>query len=849
MTFTPDANFNGSVSLSVTSTLAADLVGQYTFEGGTAKDQAAGVAHNGTLNGNATTITDATRGEVLTLDGDDDFVRITGLLGEPASVTVSGWINATGLDAFGSVILSMGESPALYLTATGNLEAYYESGGTSNVFTGNENLVGTGWRHVAVTIDDTTRQMSVYLDGQLIGLMTGNGPIEYDNSPDTFIGRAGDGLGDFDFIGQVDDARIHTRPLTADEVKALANDLPIDANVVTINVDAVNDVPVFGSPVAGVGINRSDSSDTQQSGVAILSDGSQVVVGTINNDLVLTRFNADGSVDETFGVDGKVTSGFSSENDNGYAIDVDTSDRLYVAGRLFNGSDFDAIVMRFNATGTLDTTFANAGVYTYDSGGGDRFDAIKVQSDGSILAAGSNNVDALVVRLDASGALDNTFDADGIATFDFEGGGTTEEIRDIELQSDGQIIIGGEFQDTPYESGFVARLTTAGVLDTTFGGTGVVATTFGLTDDIRGITDILVQADDKIVIAGAEAVWWHWGMTRFNSDGSLDTGFDSDGHVVESFGGDWGNIAGVEQQSDGKLVVAGYISLPVKGQSDWVVARYNTDGTMDGTFGDDGFSIPFVGYFWNEIYAMDIAPDDSFVVAGYTSFSSSTSVGYFNADGSLDTTRQSNVLDGNPTFVEGGSPVVLDTDVEIFDVELSAADNFDNAFLWISRSGGGNVEDVFRATGNLDPFVQGNDIMLSGVNIGTVSSTASGNLILTFNASATQERVNETLQSIAYENTSNTPPATVDIEWEFNDGNAGAQGSGGALTATGNTLVNIRNTVDLAITAPTGTRRLFIRVQTSFKSMMALWTTHQFEWNSVLPTVLCCWRVPQTLRS
>ena len=80
-------------------------------------------------------------------------------------------------------------------------------------FTGSESLVGTGWRHVAMTIDGTTNEMTVYLDGEVIGAITGNGPIEYDNSPDTYIGRAGDGTSGFDFNGLIDDARVYSRAL------------------------------------------------------------------------------------------------------------------------------------------------------------------------------------------------------------------------------------------------------------------------------------------------------------------------------------------------------------------------------------------------------------------------------------------------------------------------------------------------------------------------------------------------------------------------------------------------------------------------------------------------------------
>ncbi|MCA9063581.1 MAG: cadherin domain-containing protein, partial [Planctomycetaceae bacterium] len=148
-------------------------------------------------------------------------------------------------------------------------------------------------------------------------------------------------------------------------------------------------------------------------------------------------------------------------------------------------------------------------------------------------------------------------------------------------------------------------------------------------------------------------------------------------------------------------------------------------------------------------------------------------------------------LNNTPTFTEGGSAVVLDADVTVSDPELAAVDNYNGAFLWLHRTGGGNSDDVFGATGTLAAFVQGGNITLSGNNIGTVSSTSSGNLILTFNSSATQADVNSVLQQLTYSNSSQAPPASVSLTWEFYDGNSGGQGTGGQLTAVASTSVNI----------------------------------------------------------
>jgi large repetitive protein len=553
----------------------------------------------------------------------------------------------------------------------------------------------------------------------------------------------------------------------------------------------INDAPQFGSPEAGVSPYAADEIDGYGvSDLVLLSDRSQVIIGTDANDIVLTKFNADGTVDTGFGSAGLVRSGFGSANDAGYAIAADGLDRLIVVGRLHNGTDYDGIVMRFESDGSLDTSFASSGVYTYAGVGDDAFRDVVVQTDGKIVVAGENSADALVVRLNSDGSLDNTFDTDGIVTFDLESGGTNERIVAIDLQSDDKIILAGHFDDTVYYSGFATRLTTGGAIDTTFGGSGTVVTTFGTSDDIKGVTDVLIQADGKVVIAGAESNQWHWGMTRFNADGTLDTTFSGDGHIVESFGGNWGDIAGVEQQSDGKLIVAGYMSFGYKGQSDWVITRHNLDGSFDSSYGDGGVALPQVGYYWNEIYSTAMAADDTLVVAGYSSHTYSTTVGYFDTSGSLDATRQSGTLDGTPTFIEGGPPVVLDADVFIFDRDLSDS-NYAGTTLTLARNGAASADDMFSGTGTVGALTEGGNLVVGGTTIGTVTNNSGGTLVLTFNASANQWLLNEAVSQIAYANSSEAPPASVQIDWIFDDGNSGAQGGGGALTATGSTTVDI----------------------------------------------------------
>ncbi|MFN9603396.1 MAG: beta strand repeat-containing protein, partial [Planctomycetota bacterium] len=160
-------------------------------------------------------------------------------------------------------------------------------------------------------------------------------------------------------------------------------------------------------------------------------------------------------------------------------------------------------------------------------------------------------------------------------------------------------------------------------------------------------------------------------------------------------------------------------------------------------------------------------------------------------------------LGGSVSYTENGSPVVLDSNVRVFDAELSST-NYSGATLTLVRNGGSNSQDLFSATGTLGALTQGGNLTVGGTMIGTVTTNSGGTLTLTFNSSATNTLVNSAMQQIAYANASEAPPSSVQIDWTFSDGNSGTQGTGGALTATGNVLVNITAVNDAPIAVADG---------------------------------------------
>ena len=277
MTFTPNAGFSGEVSLNMTSSLAADLNGHYTFESGTVSgsavtDQSAGTEFSGTLNGDATVVNDAERGEVLSLDGDGDSLTINSLVGQPANVTIAAWVNLSAADTNGSTVMQWpaGRLGLRLDNPSGNMVAFISDGTTTESITAAETVAGSGWRHVAFTFDNAGDIAKLYLDGVEIASETFTNSITFNGSMTSLGGLSVDG---YDFNGLMDDARVYSRALSADEIVAIAGEQAEVTNTVEINV--LDPMVATSTTGGGLSINEDGGNDAY----LVADDGGAILGG------------------------------------------------------------------------------------------------------------------------------------------------------------------------------------------------------------------------------------------------------------------------------------------------------------------------------------------------------------------------------------------------------------------------------------------------------------------------------------------------------------------------------------------------------------------------------------------
>jgi uncharacterized delta-60 repeat protein len=593
----------------------------------------------------------------LNSDGTPDTAFTTNT-GAGASSTVS----AIAIQSDGKIVL--GGSFATFNGATVNYIVRLNSDGTRDTdFTTN---TGTGAANIVTAT-------AIQSDGKIVigGAFTAfNGVtvnriarLNSDGTPDTaFTTNTGAGASStVSAIAIQSDGKIVLGGAFATFNGATVN------RIVRLNSDGTRDTAFTTNTGTGAANNSVNAIAIQSDGKIVLGGSFTVFNVTVNR---IVRLNSDGTPDTVF----TTNTGTGADNTVS-AIAIQSDGKIVLGGdfTVFNGVTVNRIA-RLNSDGTPDTAFPT------NTGANSSVSAIAIQSDGKIVLGGSftvfNGVTVnRIARLNSDGTPDTAFTTN-------TGTGVANSVNAIAIQSDGKIVLGGDF--TTFNGvtvNHIVRLNSDGTLDTAFTtntGAGASST----------VSAIAIQSDGKIVLGGSFATFN--GVTvnriaRLNSDGTRDTDF-----TTNTGTGAANSVSAIAIQSDGKIVLGGSFAT-FNGVTVNRIARLNSDGTPDTAFTTNTGT----GVANNSVSAIAIQSDGKIVLGGgFTVFNGVTvnRIARLNSDGTRDTDFTTNTGTGaansvNATAIQSDGKIVLGGDFLTFNgvtvnriVRLNSNGTRDTAF-------------------------------------------------------------------------------------------------------------------------------------------------------------------------
>ncbi|MBC7775293.1 MAG: T9SS type A sorting domain-containing protein [Phycisphaerae bacterium] len=340
--------------------------------------------------------------------------------------------------------------------------------------------------------------------------------------------------------------------------------------------------------------------------------------------LTVIRYLPDGMLDGTFASNGVFAGTYLQNINIAQAVTLQSDGKILVAGYGTNAQSAnfyndELLVLRFNTDGTPDNTFATNGVKILDLGYNERPVGIRTTSDGKILVAGSTFYSTasqlLVYRLNSDGNVDNSFGTNGYITT-FFASSIWSYCYAMELQADGKILLAGEAAGLGNKYFGIIRLNANGSLDQTFSGDGKATNNISVKDD--GAQAILLLPNGKILLGGyavnAENKT-EIALTQFNSNGSLDNTFGDAGDVIAQLGNDYSTIADLSLTALGNIIIAG-TARRFPSHFDFFLAKYRPDGSLDESFGEQGITYTDYDGHFDGICDAQILQDGKILVAG-----------------------------------------------------------------------------------------------------------------------------------------------------------------------------------------------------------------------------------------
>jgi len=388
------------------------------------------------------------------------------------------------------------------------------------------------------------------------------------------------------------------------------------------------------------------------SAIQQLADGKIIVGGwcyTVglftNNNFAVLKLNSDGSIDNTYGISGYSNANIGTNDDRALAAGVQSTGKIISATYASQGNSYDMFLSRYNADGTFDNVFGIGGTFKYSIGsfinGVDKPAALKILSGDKILIAAqiqnTASTDVGLLMFNSDGTPDNSWATAGQSIIDF-GTNSSDDITSMAIQADGKIVIGGHSTSTGNFNFIAVRFNADGSVDNGFGTSGKVSIDIGTASNDQCFS-IAIQPDGKVLLAGTTNALGNndFATVRLNSDGSMDNGFDADGKVITGVSANHDNPRAILLQTDGKIIVAGNGG----NTNDFEIVRYNNDGSLDLSFNSTGKRIHDLGAF-EQIFTAVLQNDGKFMLGGFANNGNSMVLARYNIDGSNDITFGTN---------------------------------------------------------------------------------------------------------------------------------------------------------------------------------------------------------------
>jgi uncharacterized delta-60 repeat protein len=354
---------------------------------------------------------------------------------------------------------------------------------------------------------------------------------------------------------------------------------------------------------------------------AIQQDGKIILAGStsgVNSDFMIARINSNGKLDETFGNAGVSITDGGSDNDALNSVVVANDGKIIAGGQSYRNGISQFALIRYNSNGTPDPTFGTNAIVITNFGNSANINALTLDSNNNIIAAGNffdgTKGNFALAMYKGDGTLDSGFNVDGQLVSNF---GNSDNAIALTVQNNGRIVVGGYYTDASSNSHFeIVRYTSAGLLDPSFNGTGLATVNFGNAQDF--LSAIEIQNNGKIIAGGYTYVngSTNLALARLTSEGTLDLSFGNAGLVTTDIDSSMDILNCLLLQPDGKIIAGGLSEIG--SNQDFIITRYAVNGILDDKFGAAG---KLIGYYPEKEIGYSegmLQPDGKIIVSGQT---------------------------------------------------------------------------------------------------------------------------------------------------------------------------------------------------------------------------------------